>query len=91
MKENPSDEYLKISSDKLIDSRPTAVNLKSAIDIMNRELQNINKKDRHEVSLKLALRDDDKVVSLPDPYDKDNQLFETINMISEMKSVSLNK
>tara|TARA_E500000331_G_scaffold295684_2_gene294029 strand:+ start:2008 stop:3105 length:1098 start_codon:yes stop_codon:yes gene_type:complete len=54
MKENPSDEYLKISSDKLIDSRPTAVNLKSAIDIMNRELQNINKKDRHEVSLKLA-------------------------------------
>ena len=42
MKENPSDEYLKISSDKLIDSRPTAVNLKSAIDIINRELQNIN-------------------------------------------------
>ena len=37
------------------------------------------------------IRDDDKVVSLPDPYDKDNQLFETINMISEMKSVSLNK
>ena len=37
------------------------------------------------------IRDDDKVVSLPDPYDKDNQLLETINMISEMKSVSLNK
>ena len=37
------------------------------------------------------IRDDDKVVSLPDPYDKDNQLFETINMISEMKSVLLNK
>ena len=51
MKENPSDEYLKKSSDKLIDSRPTAVNLKSAIDIMNRELQNINIKDRHEENL----------------------------------------
>ncbi len=34
-------------------------------------------------------RERDKAVSLPEPYDKDNQLFETIKIASEMVAASL--
>jgi len=34
-------------------------------------------------------RERDKAVSLPEPYDKDNQLFETIKIASEMMAASL--
>ncbi len=54
MKNDPSDENLKKSSYKLLDSRPTAINLKSALDKMNNELKKIIEKDRCEASLELA-------------------------------------
>ena len=34
-------------------------------------------------------RDPDKNVELPEPYDKDNQLFETIKIANDMKAASL--
>ena len=34
-------------------------------------------------------RQKDQIVMLPEPYDKDNQLFETIKIISDMMAVSL--
>ena len=34
-------------------------------------------------------RERDKAVSLPEPYDEDNQLFETIRIASEMMAASL--
>ena len=54
MKDNPSDNNLALASKKLIESRPTAVNLKSSVDRMNSELKNITSKERFEASLQLA-------------------------------------
>ena len=54
MKEDPTDDNLINASKKLIESRPTAVNLKSSIVIMNDELKELPKKERFEASLALA-------------------------------------
>ena len=40
-------------------------------------------------SLEEIKRERDKAVSLPEPYDEDNQLFETIRIASEMMAASL--
>ena len=54
MKEDPTDDNLTNASKKLIESRPTAVNLKSSIVIMNNELKELPKQERFEASLALA-------------------------------------
>jgi methylthioribose-1-phosphate isomerase len=54
MKEDPTDDNLANASKKLIESRPTAVNLKSSIVIMNDELKELPKQERFEASLALA-------------------------------------
>ena len=54
MKEDPTDNNLTNASKKLIESRPTAVNLKSSIVIMNNELKELPKQERFEASLALA-------------------------------------
>ena len=54
MKDNPSDQNLINASKRLIASRPTAVNLKSSIDIMNKKLKSLHEKERFEASLEIA-------------------------------------
>jgi len=54
MKDDPSDQNLLDASKKLISSRPTAVNLKSSIIIMNDKLKSLPEKERYEASLKIA-------------------------------------
>ena len=54
MKDNPTDDNLVHASKKLIESRPTAVNLKSSLVIMNNGLKELSKAERFEASLALA-------------------------------------
>ena len=51
---------------------------------LGRDIHSLGIKPDYEIE-----READKKVNLPEPYNEDNQLFETINMISEMSSVSL--
>ncbi len=51
---------------------------------LGRDIHSLGIKPDYEIE-----RETDKKVNLPEPYNEDNQLFETINMISEMSSVSL--
>ena len=60
---DPSDSSLKKASTELINSRPTAVNLKWAVNIMNNELKDVPEKDRYLVSLKKAKEICDEDVS----------------------------
>ncbi len=54
MKEDSSNKNLKEASQKLIESRPTAINLKWAVEKINDELKDIPEKERYEVSLTKA-------------------------------------
>ena len=45
LKNNPSNENLKFASTKLIQSRPTAINLKWAVNKMNSELKNVSERE----------------------------------------------
>jgi methylthioribose-1-phosphate isomerase len=92
MKDNPSDDNLALASKKLIESRPTAVNLKSSVDRMNDELKKITSKERFEASLQLAkticLEDEEccKLIGLHgkkiiEQHIQDNNL-DTINILT---------
>jgi len=52
--ENNDLSHLKKSSEKLISSRPTAINLKWAVDRMMRKLSGVNNKDIFEIALNEA-------------------------------------
>ena len=54
MKNDSSDQNLIEASQRLIASRPTAVNLKSSVIIMNDKLKNLHDRDRYEASLEIA-------------------------------------
>ena len=54
MKDDPSDKNLIESSKRLIATRPTAINLKSSISIMNDKLNSLQKKDRYDASVEIA-------------------------------------
>jgi methylthioribose-1-phosphate isomerase len=60
--ENNDLSFLKRSSEKLIASRPTAINLKWAVDRMMKKLTGINEKDILEAALKeaKAIKDEDE-------------------------------
>ena len=61
VKNNPSDEALKQASTQLINSRPTAINLRWAVDIMNAELKDLPENERYPASIKKSqsICDDD--------------------------------
>ena len=63
VKNNPSDEALKQASTRLINSRPTAINLRWAVDIMNSELKDLPENERYPASIKKSqsICDDDVV------------------------------
>ena len=63
VKNNPSDEALKQASAQLINSRPTAINLRWAVDIMNAELKDLPENERYPASIKKSqsICDDDVV------------------------------
>jgi len=52
VKNNPSDDALKQASAQLINSRPTAINLRWAVDIMNAELKDLPENERYPASIK---------------------------------------
>jgi methylthioribose-1-phosphate isomerase len=54
VKENNDPEFIKKSSEDLIKSRPTAINLKWAVDRMRKKLSEINNEDILKVALKEA-------------------------------------
>ena len=54
IKENNSLDFIKKSSEELIKSRPTAINLQWAVHRMNNKLSMINSKDLFDVALKEA-------------------------------------
>ena len=54
MKEDPTDANLYAASQGLLASRPTAVNLKSSVIIMNNKLKELPDKERFEASLLIA-------------------------------------
>ena len=58
--ESNDNTFLKQSAKKLIESRPTAINLKWAVDRMMNKLSGINSKK----ILELAINEDDKILSL---------------------------
>ena len=63
LKNNPSNENLKFASAKLIQSRPTAINLKWAVNKMNSELKNVSEKERYLFGIKKAKEICDEDVS----------------------------
>ena len=63
LKNNPSNENLKFASTKLIQSRPTAINLKWAVNKMNSELKNVSEKERYLFGIKKAKEICDEDVS----------------------------
>ena len=54
VKENNDIDFIKKSSEELIESRPTAINLKWAVDRMNKKLSGINKDEILDVALNEA-------------------------------------
>ena len=54
IKDDPSDNNLDIAIEKLIDSRPTAINIKWATNIMKKYLIDIPEEQRYENSIKKA-------------------------------------
>ena len=54
IKENNSLDFIKKSSEELVASRPTAINLQWAVHRMNNKLSMINSKDLFDVALKEA-------------------------------------
>lgn len=64
MKEDPSDENLTACYDVLIDTRPTAINLKWALDRVSRYLSAIEPSEREQAAYKLAAEIADEDVQL---------------------------
>ncbi len=54
MKNNPSDDSLKNASSRLVQSRPTALNLQWAVNRMNEKLQSISAEKRFETAWSLS-------------------------------------
>ena len=63
IKADPSNENLRQVSSKLLEARPTAVNLKWAVDRMNSELKDVLEKERYQASLEKAKEICDEDVS----------------------------
>ena len=92
MKEDSTDDNLANASKRLVESRPTAVNLKSSIMLMNYELKGLPKQERFEASLALAKHiclEDEKCCELIGLYGKkiisnfiENNDLEEINILT---------
>ena len=54
VQENTDSEFIKKSAEELIESRPTAINLKWAVDRMMKKLQGINSDQILDIALKEA-------------------------------------
>ena len=71
VKENNDPDFIKKSSEDLIKSRPTAINLKWAVDRMMRKLSGINSDQILDIALKEAqeICDDCLLYTSPSPRD----------------------
>lgn len=56
MREDTSDNALKMATDQLLATRPTAINLRWALDRIGRELRAAAPSQRHELALQIAVR-----------------------------------
>ncbi len=84
VKESQQEEFIKRAAIKLSNTRPTAVNLQAAIDLMLPVIINAKEEDRKELALKLAQQISDKDAESCKQIGKNG--FKVIKNISDRKN-----